>query len=62
MMRLFVFRIPPLLFMFHVLNINYVSTGIAMMISNGASGLLALTIAIVFIYKRKNNALSEETI
>jgi Na+-driven multidrug efflux pump len=53
MMRLFAFRIPPLLFMYHVLHVGYESTGIAMMVSNASSGLLALIIAIKFIRKRK---------
>lgn len=56
-LRLFLFRIPPLLFMMYCLDgkIGYESTGIAMGLSNALSGLLAFTLAILVIRSVKKN-------
>lgn len=56
-LRLFVFRIPPLLLMIYVFEVDYRATGLAMGISNGLSGIFALSMALIVIssIKRQNS-------
>ncbi len=49
MSTLFVFRIPSLLLMMYVLNVNYEACGIAMLFSNLMTGTIAIIIATIFI-------------
>lgn len=49
MATLFAFRIPVLLFLMHVVKMNYEACGVAMFISNAMSGLLYLITSLVFL-------------
>lgn len=50
MSTLFLFRIPALLIMMHLLNINYEACGIAMLFSNMMVGSIAIALASYFIF------------
>lgn len=52
--RLFVYRIPPLFLLMHFTNIGIPAVGIAMLISNGMVGITSGIVAIWFIRKIKN--------
>lgn len=53
---LFLYRIPILLFLIYVVNMNYEACGIAMFASNFLSGSVAFIVAIIFIqYIKKND-------
>ena len=49
--RLFVFRIPPLFLMMNM-NIGIEAVGIAMLISNALTGLTSAIVAILFVRQR----------
>lgn len=51
--RLFVYRIPPLFLLMRFTNIGIPAVGIAMLISNGAVGITSGIVAIVFIRRVK---------
>lgn len=51
--RLFVYRIPPLFLLMHFTNLGISAVGIAMLISNGAVGITSLIVAIAFIRRLK---------
>ena len=51
--RLFVYRIPPLFLLIRFTNIGIPAVGIAMLISNGAVGITAGIVAIIFIRRIK---------
>lgn len=53
--RLFIFRIPSLWILSRYTDLGYQSIGIATFISNTATALLALIMAIIFFRKVKNN-------
>ncbi len=59
--RLFLFRIPPLLLMIHFCSPGfYISTGIAMGISNACSGLLAFSLAMFIIKDIKRKGMYQD--
>ncbi len=51
--RLFVYRIPPLFLLMRFTSIGTPAVGIAMLISNGATGITSLIVAIAFIRRIK---------
>ncbi len=51
--RLFVYRIPPLYLLMHFTNIGITAAGMAMLISNGMVGITAGIVAVAFIRKVK---------
>lgn len=51
--RLFVYRIPPLFLLMRFTNLGISAVGIAMLISNGAVGITSLIVAIAFIRRIK---------
>ena len=51
--RLFIYRIPPLYLLMHFTNIGIPAVGMAMLISNGLTGVTSGIVAAVFIYKIK---------
>jgi len=55
MTRLFAYRIPALLFMMYVLKMDYTACGIAMFVSNCASGMVELIAVSVFNARMKKN-------
>ncbi len=55
MMRLFAYRIPVLLFLMYVVQMDYVACGIAMFASNFLSGVVEITAASIFCARMKKN-------
>ncbi|MCR5725813.1 MAG: MATE family efflux transporter [Treponema sp.] len=55
--RLFVYRIPPLFLLLHFTNIGVPAVGIAMLISNGAVGITSGIVAVWFIRKVKSGTM-----
>lgn len=53
--RLFVFRIPPILIFYYMFKMNYKTLGWSMMISNIVAGALSLIVAIIFLRKIISN-------
>ncbi|MBQ9120517.1 MAG: hypothetical protein IJY09_10790 [Lachnospiraceae bacterium] len=53
MLRLFAYRIPVLLFLMYVVDMDYVACGIAMFVSNFVSGMIELIAAFIFSKKMK---------
>ena len=53
LVRLFVYRIPPLFLLMHFTNIGVSAAGIAMLISNGMVGITAAVVAVWLIRKIK---------
>ncbi|MDE6705637.1 MAG: MATE family efflux transporter [Treponemataceae bacterium] len=51
--RLFVYRIPPLFLLMRFTTIGIPAVGIAMLISNGAVGITSLIVAVIFIRRLK---------
>lgn len=61
--RLFVFRIPPLLLMIKFCNPNfYVSTGIAMGISNACSGIVSFSLSLYVIMNIKKKGMYQDVL
>lgn len=58
LIRLFVYRIPPLFILLHFTNIGIPAVGMAMLISNGMVGITAGIVAIWFIRKIKKGKAS----
>ena len=53
LVRLFVYRIPPLFILLRFTNIGIPAVGIAMLVSNGMVGITSGIVAIIFIRKIK---------
>lgn len=55
MVQLFGLRIPTLLILMYGVKMNYVACGIAMFVSNAVTGVIAIIIASIMVFKMKNN-------
>lgn len=51
MVRLFVLRIPVLLFLMHVVGMDYTACGVTMFVSNVVSGVMGLVMVTVFLHR-----------
>ena len=55
MATLFVYRIPTLLLLMNVFHMDYEACGMAMFISNTASGIVGILAVAFFLLRLKNN-------
>ena len=55
MVNLFAFRLPTLMILMYIVNMNYEACGIAMFVSNTLAGIITFTLCLFFMIKLKKN-------